>query len=86
MESVTNELIAINERIATHKAAIDGRLSDRNRVIDHLLDLRLDFDTPGLVAVIDEILSDVPGLTVVENEWWAASLDRLVMAAEPSTI
>jgi hypothetical protein len=86
MEPVMNEPIAISKRIATLRAAIDGQLSDRNRIIDHLLDLRLEFEAPGLVAVIDELLSDVPGLTVVENEWWAASLDRLSMAAEPTTI
>ena len=86
MEPVTKELIAIDERIATLRAAIHGQLSDRNRVIDHLLDLRLDYDAPGIVAVIDDLLSDVPGLTVVENEWWTAALDRLLLAGEPSTI
>ncbi|MFW2383155.1 MAG: hypothetical protein ACN4GZ_15495 [Acidimicrobiales bacterium] len=81
-----NEPNAISERIASHRAAIDGQLSDRNRIIDHLLDLRLQFDNPGFVAAIDELLSDVPGLTVVENEWWTAALDRLSLAAEPTTI
>jgi len=86
MESVTNEPKAISERLAVLRAAIDGQLSDRNRIIDHLLDMRLDFASPGIVAVIDELLSDVPGLTVVENEWWAGALDRLSLAAEPTVI
>jgi hypothetical protein len=86
MDPVTHELIAIDERIATFRAAINGQLSDRNRIIDHLLDLRLEHDAPGLVAVIDELLADVPGLTVVENTWWTAALDRLATVGEPSTI
>ncbi len=86
MRTVMNEPNALDQRIATLRAAIDGQLSDRNRVIDHLLDLRLEFDTPGLVAVIDDLLSDVPGLTVVENQWWGAALDQLSMTAEPTSI
>ncbi len=86
METVTNEPNAINEQLAVLRAAIDGQLSDRNRIIDHLLDLRLEFSSPGITAVIDELLSDVPGLTVVENEWWGGALDRLSLAAEPTVI
>lgn len=86
MEPVINEPNAISEHIAGLKAAIDGQLSDKNRIIDHLLDIRLEFGTPGIVAVIDELLSDVPGLTVVENEWWSGALDRLSKASEPSGV
>ncbi len=86
MEPVINEPNAISEHIAGLKAAIDGQLSDKNRIIDHLLDMRLDFGTPGIVAVIDELLADVPGLTVVENEWWSGALDRLSKASEPSGV
>ena len=81
-----NEPSTINERITTLRAAIDGQLSDRGRVIDHLLDLRNEFTSPALIATIDELLTDVPGLTVVENEWWSSALDRLSLAAEPTTI
>ena len=86
MEPVMNEPSTINERITTLRAAIDGQLSDRGRVIDHLLDLRNEFTSPALIATIDELLTDVPGLTVVENEWWSSALDRLSLAAEPTTI
>ena len=86
MEPVINEPNAISEHIAGLKAAIDGQLSDKNRIIDHLLDMRLEFGTPGIVAVIDELLADMPGLTVVENEWWGGALDRLSKAAEPTGV
>ncbi|NNE95403.1 MAG: hypothetical protein HKN24_05190 [Acidimicrobiales bacterium] len=81
-----NDPSSINERITTLRSAIDGQLSDRGRVIDNLLDLRNEFTSPALIAVIDELLSDVPGLTVVENEWWSGALDMLSLAAEPTTI
>lgn len=86
MESVINEPNAISEHIAGLKAAINGQLSDKNRIIDHLLDMRLDFGNPGIVAAIDELLADIPGLTVVENEWWSAALNRLSKASEPTGV
>ncbi len=86
MESVINEPNAISEHIASLKAAIDGQLSDKNRVIDHLLDIRLEFGSPGIVPVIDELLVDMPGLSVVENDWWSGALDRLSKASEPTGV
>ncbi len=62
---------------------IDGQLVDRGRVIDHLLDLRIAGGDDGFTAIVDELLSDVPGKTVVETEWFAAALDRLSAAAAP---
>lgn len=76
----------IKRRVTTLRAGIHGQLSDRNRVIDHLLDLRLDTDDPGLVATIDELLSTLPGLTVVENSWWQEALDRIERATAPSAV
>ena len=48
--------------------------------------MRLDFGNPGIVAAIDELLADIPGLTVVENEWWSAALNRLSKASEPTGV
>lgn len=63
------------------RGVIDGQLSDRSRVIDQLLDLRLAAaDLPTVVLEIDRVLLDVPGLTTVDNSWWSATLDDLELA------
>lgn len=86
MGTVIDHGTEIKRRVATLRAGIHGQLSDRNRVIDHLLDIRLETDDPGLVATVDELLSTLPGLTVVENEWWHQALDRIERATEPSAV
>ena len=86
METVINEHSELKARVGELRSAISGQLSDRNRVIDHLLDLRLESESPGLVATIDELLADVPGLTVVENTWWVGALDKLEAAAAPTVV
>jgi hypothetical protein len=69
--------------IQQYRSAIDGQLSDRQRVIDHLLDVRLAAsDAPAIVDIVDRRLSDVPGLTTVENSWWSEVLDELDLAAK----
>lgn len=71
----------VESLIEQFRSNIDGQLSDKSRVIDHLLDLRLEVaDRPGVVAEIDRLLADVPGLTTVENSWWSAALDDLELA------
>lgn len=64
------------------RTGIDGELSDKSRVTDQLLDLRLAAaDHPSFVAEVDRLLADLPGLTTVENTWWSAALDDLELAA-----
>ena len=71
----------VESLIEQFRSNIDGQLSDKSRVIDHLLDLRLEVaDRPGVVAEIDRLLADVPGLTTVENSGWSAALDDLELA------
>ncbi len=65
------------ELIAGLKSSIDGELIDRGRVTDHLLDIRLSSDGAGLTALVDELLADLPGRSVVETSWWSDALDRL---------
>ncbi len=74
----------IESQIKTLQDQIDGLLVDRGRIIDNLLDLRLDAaDRADFVGKIDEVLRDVPGLTVVESQWWTETLDELLdMAAK----
>lgn len=74
--------IAIETLIEEFRDQLDGRLTDRQRIIDHLLDLRLvSGEQPALRSEIDGLLGNVPGLTVVETEWWREQLDRLSTVA-----
>ncbi len=60
------------------RSEMHGQLSDRRRVMDHLLDIRLEMsDQPAVVAEVDRMLADLPGLTTVENEWLGRALDEL---------
>lgn len=62
---------------------IDGEVSDKSRVTDHLLDLRLAAaGEPALLTEIDETLMDIPGRTTVANGWWLAVLDQLERSCE----
>lgn len=74
--------------IQQFRSEIHGELSDRKRVIDHLLDVRLAMaDHPLVVGEVDRLLADLPGLTTVDNTWWSAALDGLdsVLAATVPT-
>ncbi len=72
----------IEQVLTTLRSEIQGQLIDRGRVMDHLLDLRADSrDVAPLVDVIDQLLAELPGVSVVETSWWGAALDRLADAA-----
>lgn len=82
MDTVMSNLIA-ELRTEEITAAEPGQLMDRGRVIDHLLDLRLEAaGDPALVTLVDAILADVPGKSVVELVWWRDTIDRIADAAE----
>ncbi|MFT7599306.1 MAG: hypothetical protein ACI8TP_002235 [Acidimicrobiales bacterium] len=69
------------------KGEANGQLIDRGRVIDHLLDLRsAASDQEHLVTLLDSVLAELPGQTVVETEWWRATLDRLADEAQPEPV
>jgi hypothetical protein len=63
-------------------AAISGEVLDKSRVADRLLDLRLAADSPELIAAVDDVLSNMPGRTMVPTDWWADALKGLRLAAE----
>lgn len=70
--------LVVETLIKELRDAIDGEVTDKARVIDHLLDLRLaGHDQPALVECIDEVLVDVPGKTTVANGWWLGTLHEL---------
>lgn len=76
METVPTNLI---EQL---KSEIDGQVIDRSRVVDHLLDLRLLAKDDSFTSAIDEVLADVPGLSMVETSWWESTLVRFAQLAE----
>jgi hypothetical protein len=79
--------IAIETLIGEYRAQLDGRLTDRGRIVDHLLDLRLvSGESPVFQAEVDALLANVPGLTVVETTWWAEQLDRLSALADATPV
>lgn len=68
--------------IRAHRDAIDGAACSRSRVMDALLDLRLECDgRHDLTELIDSALADLPGKTLVPSEWWRERLDMFELAA-----
>jgi hypothetical protein len=55
----------------------DG-LVRKSLIVDDLLDLRAELaDEPLLLIEVDQFLSSIPGKSVVEPKWWAATLATL---------
>lgn len=76
----------INSLLEQFRSDIDGQLSDKRRVIDNLLDVRLAAaQSPAVVAEIDRLLTDMPGLTTVENTWWSEAIDDIDRACSVPT-
>jgi hypothetical protein len=62
--------------------AIDGDICSRSRVVDALLDLRLDAAArPDVIELVDRSLAGVPGKNMVPADWWRDQLDMFEMAA-----
>lgn len=79
--------IAIETLIGEFREQLDGRLTDRQRIIDQLLDLRLvSSESPEFQGEVDALLGNVPGLTVVETSWWEHQLDRLSATASAAPV
>ena len=64
------------------REAIDGDVCSRSRVVDALLDLRLDAAArTDVVELVDQALSDVPGKNMVAAGWWRDQLDMFELVA-----
>jgi hypothetical protein len=63
-------------------AGATGEVLDKSRATDRLLDLRLAADTPALVAAVDDVLTSIPGRTMVPTSWLIDALNGLRLAAE----
>ncbi len=71
----SDDLEAAQTLIDGWMSQLASGLMSRRVVIDQLLDLRnlLDHDRVALGA-IDDLLTNVPGVTVVEADWWNEEL------------
>lgn len=64
------------------RQGVDGDVCSRSRVMDALLDLRLDADgRPDITELIDDALTNLPGKTMVPADWWRDRLDMLELTA-----
>ena len=61
---------------------VDGDVCSRTRVMDALLDLRLDAaHRADVLALVDDALTSLPGKTMVPADWWRERLDMLELSA-----
>jgi hypothetical protein len=74
MPTSTSTHDAIGELLGS----VNGKLIDRARVVDALLDLRLlAMGEPIVVGAIDALLGNVPGRSLVEAAWYVDALSSL---------
>ncbi len=62
--------------------SIEGDACSRARVIDALLDLRLDAAARSdVIDLVDQSLAQVPGKNMVPADWWRDQLDMFELVA-----
>ncbi len=62
--------------------AVDGDVCSRSRVMDALLDLRLEAGgRTDVVDLVDAALGSLPGRTMVPTSWWMEQLDMFELTA-----
>ena len=75
--------MALTDIVNELQAGIEGETTSRSRVVDGLLDLRLEVaDRAHLVALVARILADVPGKSIVLSEWWSDQLSTIALEAD----
>lgn len=68
--------------IQTMRRDVDGDVCSRSRVMDALLDLRLEAGLrPDVLELVDDALATLPGKTMVPADWWRDRLDMLELSA-----
>ena len=78
--------MSLIETIRDLQDGLSGDTVSKSRVVDDLLDLRLDAsEHPGVVGLIDSVLADVPGKTLVLTSWVSEQLDALIIEVERAT-
>ncbi len=72
----------LENTIRAMRDATEGDVCSRSRVMDALLDLRLEANgRHDVVELVDAALSDLPGKTMVPAEWWREQLDMFELVA-----
>ena len=72
----------LERTIQSLRDAVVGDVCSRSRVIDALLDLRLDASgRPDVIELVDRSLAGVPGKNMVPADWWRDQIDMFEMAA-----
>lgn len=72
----------LESTIQSLRDGIDGEVCSKSRVVDSLLDLRLDaVGRTDVVEMVDQALADVPGKNMVPADWWREQLDMLELVA-----
>lgn len=72
----------LEDLLDSFRAELDGELTSRSRVIDRLLDLRLESEEAALVALVDRALEEVPGRSTVPTQWWLEQIELLSATLE----
>jgi len=68
--------------IREKRDAVDGDVCTRSRVLDALLDLRLEAGgRTDVVDLVDAALAALPGKTMVPASWWIEQLDTFELTA-----
>jgi len=69
------------ELVAGWREQAPSGVISRSRVLDNLLDLRGSLPTHDR-HLVDTVLAEVPGVTIVEAQWWLSQLDWLARTLE----
>ena len=72
---------SIRDLIADWREQAPSGVISRSRVVDNLLDLRGSLPAHDR-HLVDMVLAEVPGVTIVESQWWLGRLDWLVRTLE----
>ena len=72
----------LENTIRAMRDATEGDVCSRSRVMDGLLDLRLEAGgRHDVIELIDIALASLPGKTMVPAAWWREQLDAFELAA-----
>jgi len=64
------------------RETVDGDVCTRSRVMDALLDLRIEAGgRTDVIDLVDAALGNLPGKTMVPASWWIEQLDMFELTA-----
>ncbi len=79
---VVTDMRDLESTIHQMRDDIDGEVCSRSRVVDALLDLRIEAEArTDVVELVDVALADLPGKNMVPASWWIEQLDMFELTA-----